>query len=142
MQVEDVDIPGSVARRSDAAWWDFAACVGHDPEWWSDDGEMLAAALRICLDCPVRRPCLDEALRNGDFGVIRAGMLIARTKRGPLAVPLLCAECCTRPVRGKWRGQERYCSPRCRAAAGARTFNYAAQLSPTPLTYESRGAPG
>jgi hypothetical protein len=122
-----LDGPRSVAWRGDAGWWYLAACVGHDPEWWSDDTPMLAKAVRICFSCPVRRPCLVEALRNDDVGVIRGGMLIERAGQRSRAISLACSECCSRPARVKKSGGDRYCGPRCRAAAGARALN-----DPTP----------
>jgi Transcription factor WhiB len=127
MQANGIDSPRSVAWRGETGWWCRAACVGHDPEWWADDTNMLGEAVRICLSCPVRRQCLAEALRNNDFGVIRGGMFFERIDRRSRAIPLTCVECHVRPVQGKRRGTDRYCGPRCRAIAGARTFNDTAQ---------------
>ena len=73
------------------AWMDQGMCVGRDPEWWTtaDDGRRPKPsnerwdhlgetsrnnirALRLCEQCPVRRECLDHALRfrlsHGIFG--------------------------------------------------------------------------
>ena len=81
-------------------WWTRAACAGHDPEWWSDDRTMRPLAVEICLACPVRAACLAEALRTGDKGVVRGGMLIldSRRPRGDRAVDLVCSECRISPV--------------------------------------------
>jgi len=81
-------------------WWTRAACAGHDPEWWSDDRMMRPLAVEICLACPVRAACLADALRTGDKGVVRGGMLIldSRRPRGDRAVDLVCSECRISPV--------------------------------------------
>lgn len=67
------------------SWRDDATCVGINPELWfpasyiSDVGVFQAAtAISICVRCPVRLACLDEAMaveggqhhsyRDGVFG--------------------------------------------------------------------------
>lgn len=50
---------------SDASWREQAACVGHDPRLFTDprpDTSDTARALAICRGCPVRKPCLTDAL--------------------------------------------------------------------------------
>jgi Transcription factor WhiB len=61
-------------------WWNEAACRGRDPQWWSGDRLMATAAVAICLTCPVREPCLEEALATGDYGVIRGGILVIKKR--------------------------------------------------------------
>jgi len=92
-------------------WWTRAACAGYDPEWWSDDRTMRPLAVEICLTCPVRAACLDDAIRTGDKGVVRGGMLIldSRRRRGERAVDLVCSQCRANPVVMTATGQDRYC---------------------------------
>lgn len=102
-----------------ARWWQQAACAGRNPTWWSsDDRPMWQNAVRLCLSCPVRDNCLDEAVRQRDNGVIRGGMLLVDTSRGYSMVPLICANCGLRPVRlTESRGVPRYCGRTCQVAS-------------------------
>ena len=55
-------------------WWDEALCaqVGGDfwlPEPGGDAKAQIRAAKRVCAECPVKVPCLEDALRNGGEGV-------------------------------------------------------------------------
>ena len=55
-------------------WRDQAACLGHEGVFdvaadHPNDGHAIAAALAICLDCPVADICRDANLRE-EFGVI------------------------------------------------------------------------
>lgn len=100
-------------------WWQQAACAGRNPTWWSsDDRPMWQNAVRLCLSCPVRDSCLDEAVRQRDNGVIRGGMLLVDTSRGYTMVPLICANCGLRPVRlTESGGVPRYCGRTCQVAS-------------------------
>lgn len=56
------------------SWHDDAACKDSDPdlfypEQWSITA--AAVALNICSGCPVKQPCLTEALEQGDDWGIR-----------------------------------------------------------------------
>jgi hypothetical protein len=78
---------------------------------------MWPSAVRLCLSCPVRDRCLDEAVRQRDNGVIRGGMLLVDTSRGYSVVPLICANCGLRPVRlSAAGGVPRYCGRTCQLA--------------------------
>jgi WhiB family transcriptional regulator, redox-sensing transcriptional regulator len=59
-------------------WWDRAACAGTDTElFFAHPVEaplMVAEAKAICALCPVREPCLAEALETGDVYSIRGGL--------------------------------------------------------------------
>jgi hypothetical protein len=104
--------------QSGDRWWDSAACAGRDPTWWSEQRPMWPAAVRLCLSCPVRDTCLQEAVDQRDNGVIRAGMLLAETSRGYSVVPLICANCGRRPVRLTLSGGvARYCGRTCQVAS-------------------------
>jgi hypothetical protein len=100
-------------------WWDRAACAGRDPAWWSsEERPMWPAAVRLCLSCPVRDSCLEDAVRQRDNGVIRGGMLLVDTSRGYAAVPLICANCGLRPVRlTESGGVPRYCGRTCQVSS-------------------------
>ncbi len=101
-------------------WWDLAACAGNDPEWWGDDRAMRPMAVRICLGCPVREPCLTEAVARGDLGVVRGGMLMVEVHRRSQTISLVCAHCHVQPVRATRHGHARYCSSTCQSAASRR----------------------
>lgn len=52
-------------------WMDNAACRGEDIALFYPDtpGTRAVEAKRFCVVCPVREPCLQQALTNGEFGV-------------------------------------------------------------------------
>lgn len=58
------------------SWQEQAACLGRtDVNFFPKAGESPKEALAVCAECPVQRPCLDEALKlayHDDHGV-RAG---------------------------------------------------------------------
>jgi hypothetical protein len=60
--------PGRTATQT---WRDIASCLGHDPELWFPYSYTNAHGMRqantakaICLSCPVRRECLEDALQS------------------------------------------------------------------------------
>lgn len=59
------------------SWRDQAAYVGKPTDWWFPDNEdphPYAYARPICMACPVRVACLDEALNEpGDHWGMRGG---------------------------------------------------------------------
>lgn len=68
---------------SAAPWTDRAMCGGGDSAMWELTGETdnpaklepeNLRAIEICGMCPVIKECLEEALKFGDRGVIRAGV--------------------------------------------------------------------
>lgn len=103
-------------------WWRRAACAGRDPAWWSaEDRPRWPDAVRLCLACPVRERCLEDAVRQGDNGVIRGGMLLVGSARGPNQVSLICANCGLRPVRvTESGGVPQYCGRTCQLASHRR----------------------
>jgi WhiB family transcriptional regulator, redox-sensing transcriptional regulator len=58
------------AEVESMSWRGLARCAEVDPDlWFPEKGGNARArvAKRICRMCPVRRPCLDYALRNGEM---------------------------------------------------------------------------
>ena len=68
-------------------WTRQAACAGKPTEWWFPEKNRLTAprvlgALRLCVLCPVRRQCLQEAMEipeTMDYG-IRGGLYDAERR--------------------------------------------------------------
>lgn len=63
------------------SWLDAAACGRHDPELWSawPGTPEHAAAVRICITCPVTRECAADTLARDrtvhrDQAITRAGV--------------------------------------------------------------------
>lgn len=56
--------------RPPPPWVDDAVCAQTDPEaFFPEKGQSAREAQRICAVCPVREPCLEEALNDGLKGV-------------------------------------------------------------------------
>ena len=106
---------GTETLNGDLEWWRRAACAGRDPEWWADRREMRSVAVQTCITCPVKRRCLDDAVRRRDTGVIRGGVLLGAGSRGYSMTSLVCMRCGRRPVRDTPSGAARYCATPCRA---------------------------
>ncbi|WP_073836881.1 WhiB family transcriptional regulator [Micromonospora sp. CB01531] len=112
-------------------WWRYAACVSWDSEWWTDSGPHCSRAVRICLACPVREPCLADALANGDVGVIRGGVLLQRRRQGTEVVQLICVQCGS-PVRFTDTTVSRYCGRQCESKARRRAARRRRGLAGAP----------
>ncbi|MFI9559150.1 WhiB family transcriptional regulator [Nonomuraea endophytica] len=55
-------------------WWDFAACVGTDPDlFYPTRDDSPAEALHICRICQVRTECLSHCLLHGETHGIWGG---------------------------------------------------------------------
>jgi WhiB family redox-sensing transcriptional regulator len=77
---------------SDTSWDDFAACRGVENAadlFFSEDIGEIAAAKRVCADCPVLAQCLEGALeRREPWGVwggqlfMNGKMLTVKRRRG------------------------------------------------------------
>ena len=69
-------------------WRDYAACRGADPDLFfppEDGGKAQARkAKAICAACPVRRECLEYALRHGEHWGVWGG-ISERDRRQPRA---------------------------------------------------------
>lgn len=71
-------------------------CLHHDPDWWDSDNRNSLAAIKLCaLQCPLRRDCYAEGMRNDDVGVIRGGIKMT-TNKAKLAY---CTRCGMMAVR-------------------------------------------
>jgi len=65
----------------DSGWRELAACKGRDTGvWFARDAFTVSVAVRICERCPVRVPCLRDALAM-EVGSERFGV------RGGLTAP-------------------------------------------------------
>lgn len=59
----------SVAPQS-SDWRKRAACRGHDTDmFFPERGQNVKPAKEVCHTCPVKKPCLEEALINLDPGI-------------------------------------------------------------------------
>lgn len=58
------------------AWMNRAACAGlPGDEWFANEyTEQHRIAVRICNECPVRRDCLEHALRNREEEGVWGGL--------------------------------------------------------------------
>ncbi|MFE3519422.1 WhiB family transcriptional regulator [Streptomyces sp. NPDC059166] len=82
--------PARHRRLGDQTWQDHAVCQSTehnpvDPEIFfpePDETDKITAAKSLCVQCPVRRTCLDAALEGGDTEGIRGGL--TEEERGPL----------------------------------------------------------
>ena len=48
-------------------WWSDAACRGSDVDMFSRTQPGIAAALRLCCECPVIVTCRTEAIERGEM---------------------------------------------------------------------------
>jgi WhiB family redox-sensing transcriptional regulator len=92
-----VGIAGALEAPSSADWMLAARCRDMDPVlFFPEDGRGVEAARLICAQCPVRRDCLDYALRHrvahgvwgGASERARVRMLRARRQRTTAMEPL------------------------------------------------------
>lgn len=58
-------VVSQLPHAADAGWFDQAACKGADVDLWFNE-KTYRQARRICQACPVRRPCLEYAIDNGE----------------------------------------------------------------------------
>lgn len=66
-----------VWNRPDPDWRDQAACRGANPGmFFVEVGTTLDQAKAICMACPVRQECLDEALANNERYGLFGGMSV------------------------------------------------------------------
>jgi WhiB family transcriptional regulator, redox-sensing transcriptional regulator len=86
-------------------WREAGACLAADPDLFfpvavgSAAGTETSRALRICQDCPVKRQCLEFAMRTGEANGIWGGTtpeerIIVLRERNPRS---------RRPGRRTWR---------------------------------------
>jgi len=88
--VADVDFDGPVTAPASGIWSDAAACrtvPGASDLFFSEEVPEIIAAKRICAECPVIAPCLEEALERrepcGVWGgqLFENGQIIHRKRR-------------------------------------------------------------
>lgn len=60
-------------RKEASCAWVVADAPGMTNAWVEEDGENYLYAQMVCEDCPVRRACLTEAVRDPDAEGLRAG---------------------------------------------------------------------
>lgn len=92
--------PARLVPAGQYSWHAQAACRNSDPDlWWPPEGtdirtvegrRLVATAVRICQSCPVRKTCLDQALKNSEPDGIWGGLTYhqrrdLQTKRGNAA---------------------------------------------------------
>lgn len=90
-------------------WWDEATCLGMGPNLFFSpsfpDVESTAKRIKreasakvVCAKCPVKAPCIQEALKYNDDGV-RGGLTAAERRRLTVEIPF------QRPARAnaEWR---------------------------------------
>lgn len=58
-----------------ADWQDEALCAQTDPDlFFPEKGGNNRRPIAVCRECPVRIPCLDDALRTDERWGIRGGL--------------------------------------------------------------------
>ena len=63
-------------------WQRAALCRGYPSEMWFPAGHASSAeAKAICARCPVREPCLEYALANGDASGVWGGTSVRERRR-------------------------------------------------------------
>jgi WhiB family transcriptional regulator, redox-sensing transcriptional regulator len=78
MDEKDQPLPGF---KPPELWVEQAVCAQTDPEaFFPEKGESAREALRVCSVCPVREPCLEEALNDRLKGVWGGTTERARTR--------------------------------------------------------------
>jgi ribosomal protein S18 acetylase RimI-like enzyme len=78
--------------------WDRAECAGLDPSWWYESRKNWQDAVQLCISCPVRAHCHEDAIRSGDIGVVRGASFFTDDKRGRRILSLVCEACGCQPV--------------------------------------------
>lgn len=64
------------------SWRTRAACRGYPSRlWFSYDPDEQARAAAVCDRCPVRGPCLDEAMERGEIHGIWGGLTVKERRR-------------------------------------------------------------
>jgi WhiB family redox-sensing transcriptional regulator len=63
-------------------WRTRAACSGTDPElFFAGDPASVESARALCAGCPVRNPCLQDALALGEMHGVWGGMPEGQRRR-------------------------------------------------------------
>jgi len=87
--IEGTEICATCARPDD--WQQHAKCLDHDPELFfceADDAINIKRAVRICLGCPTRGFCLEDAWESKQRFGIWGSFSAAERERLKKAFPL------------------------------------------------------
>ncbi|MFD2469007.1 WhiB family transcriptional regulator [Amycolatopsis silviterrae] len=70
---------------SPVRWHAWAACANYpELDWHSTEPSDVAACRQICLSCPVRTACLDEALDDATLGDFAEGSPLTSANSSPV----------------------------------------------------------
>ena len=73
------DIEQTKEELEDRSWWSEASCAtggaGLAAIFFSDELQDIAAAKRICAECPVLAPCLEGAIARREPSGVSGGQL-------------------------------------------------------------------
>ena len=103
-------ITDALIKSLQAEWRNRAACLGMDTDlFFPEKTENAAEAKQVCLSCPVREPCLEEAmsLAGADDSGIWGGASpddrrsLSRRRRGDVRGRCLHPRC-TRLTSRRW----------------------------------------
>lgn len=78
MSVTEARIPNSTIDHADETWRLDAACQTIPEAWklfYSEELHEIAAAKRVCADCPVIAPCLEGAITRAEPCGVWGGQL-------------------------------------------------------------------
>ena len=87
--IEGTEICATCPRPDD--WQQHAKCLDHDPEMFfceADDATNIKRAVRICLSCPTRGFCLEDAWESKQRFGIWGSFSAAERERLKKAFPL------------------------------------------------------
>jgi len=76
-----IDFPAPGERREPQR----PACADRNADWWFVE-ELFDQGKRVCGDCPLRQPCLDQALSSGERLGVWGGLTPAERDALPDAV--------------------------------------------------------
>jgi WhiB family redox-sensing transcriptional regulator len=131
----------SVFDADDLDWRADAACLHHDPEtFFPEPGPGLmaqyTAAKQICAGCPVRNPCLADAIKSGDLYGIRAGLGMKERRKlildAGVAIPKAVRDTARCGTSAAYRAHRRRGEESCESCLKAERRRQAARRRPVP----------
>jgi len=79
-----IDTEAATYDEEDRSWWADASCAtggaGLTALFFSDELQDIAAAKRLCAECPVMVPCLERAIARREPWGVWGGQLISNGK--------------------------------------------------------------